>query len=184
MSQLVEQHQVEPSIAGHDPAQDPFVGGLGQLVDQPGGGHVAHAPPLFTGGQAQADQEVALAGATVAEQHHRLAGVDPGARLQRGQRGGLDGRCRGQVELTEALESWKARLGDAPLTASRLAILELGREHLGQVGAVAEPLAQRGLGQCCGLLAHGRQAQGAAGAGRGRRPRSTAPRPARSAARS
>ncbi|MGH2445135.1 MAG: hypothetical protein ACRDGD_03755, partial [Candidatus Limnocylindria bacterium] len=40
-----------------------------------------------------------------------------------------------------------------------LAIVEFGRQHLGQVATVREPVAQGGLGHGCGLLADGRQAQ-------------------------
>ena len=44
---------------------------------------------------------------------------------------------------------------DAAFTAARVAVVELGLEHLGEVGEMGEPVAQRGLGERGGLLAHG-----------------------------
>ena len=52
---------------------------------------------------------------------------------------------------------------DAALAAARVAVVELGLEQLGEVGEVAEAVAQRGLGEGAGLFAHGREAQRAAG---------------------
>ena len=51
------------------------------------------------------------------------------------------------------------RLADAALAAARVAVVELGLEHLGEVGEVTEPLAQRRLSELRGLLAHGREVQ-------------------------
>ena len=61
------------------------------------------------------------------------------------------------------LEAWEARLADAALAAALVAVVEFGLEHLGEVGEMAEPLAQRGLGERSGLLAHGREVQRPAG---------------------
>jgi hypothetical protein len=47
--------------------------------------------PLVAGGQAEPDEQVTLAGAPVAEQHDRFAGVEVGAGGQGGELGGLDG---------------------------------------------------------------------------------------------
>ena len=62
---------------------------------------------------------------------------------------------RRQVEVGEVLEPGEAGLVDAALTAARVAVVELGLEHLGEVGEMGEPVAQRGLGERGGLLAHG-----------------------------
>ena len=61
------------------------------------------------------------------------------------------------------LEAWEARLADAALAAALVAVVEFGLEHLGEVAEMAEPLAQRGLGERGGLLAHGREVQLPAG---------------------
>ena len=88
---------------------------------------------------------------------------DPLAALERGEHGRVDGRRRRQVEVGEVLEAWEARLADAALAAALVAVVEFGLEHLGEVAEMAEPLAQRGLGERGGLLAHGREVQLPAG---------------------
>ena len=55
--------------------------GFGELVHELGGGGVADPAALLAGGHAQADEQVCLAGARVAERDNRLAGVDPRAGL-------------------------------------------------------------------------------------------------------
>ena len=52
---------------------------------------------------------------------------------------------------------------DVALAAASLAVVELGAEQLGPVGAVGEPVAQRHLSEQSGPLAHGWEAQRAAG---------------------
>ena len=76
-----------------------------------------------------------------------------------------------EVEVGEVLEPREARLVDAALAAARVAVVELGLEQLGEVGEVAEAVAQRGLGERAGLLAHGREAQRPAGRFDGQRRR-------------
>ena len=103
-----------------------------------------------------------LAGAAVAEQHHGLAPLHPLAALERGEQRRVDRRRRRQVEVRQVLEPGEARLGGAALAAARLAVLELGREQLADVGEVAQAVAQRRLGEGTRLLAHGGKAQRAA----------------------
>ena len=54
-----------------------------------------------------------LAGAGVAEQHDRFAGVDPGAGGERGELGGADRWGRRRVEVGEPLDAGEAGFGDA-----------------------------------------------------------------------
>ena len=54
IAELVDQQQVESSVAADDLGQDPVIGGFGQLVDQLGAGDVADPPAGFAGGHAQA----------------------------------------------------------------------------------------------------------------------------------
>ena len=88
VAQFVEQQQVQPAVAADDAGQLPVVGGFDEFVDQLRGGDVADPAALFAGGQAEPDEQVGLAGAAVAEQHDRFAGVDVGAGGQRGELGG------------------------------------------------------------------------------------------------
>ena len=119
--------------------------------------------PALTGGHAEADQQVRLAGPAVAEQHDGLPPFDPLAAFERCDQRRVDGRRRRQVEVGEVLEPGEGRLVDAALAAARLTVVELGLEQFGEVGEVGEAVAQRGLGEGAGLLAHGREAQRAAG---------------------
>ena len=104
-----------------------------------------------------------LARTTVAEQHDGLAPFDPLAALEGGEHGRVDGGGRLEVEVGEVLEPGEARLVDAALAAAGVAVLEFGAEQFGEVGEVAEAVAQCGLGERAGLLAHGWEAQLAAG---------------------
>jgi len=67
------------AVAGDASGQLSVVGGLDELVDQLQGQGVADLVAGFGGGGAQADEQVALAGAGFTDQAQRLAGGDPGA---------------------------------------------------------------------------------------------------------
>ena len=66
-------------------------------------------------------------------------------------------------EVGEVLEAREAGLADASFAAPGVAVFEFGAQQFGQIGAVAEPVAQGRIGQRVGLLADGRQVQGAGG---------------------
>lgn len=72
VAEFVQQQEIETAVAADDAGQDAFVGGLDEFVDQLGGGDVADAPSLFTGGQPKADQQVRLA--PVPESRSRTTG--------------------------------------------------------------------------------------------------------------
>ena len=92
-----------------------------------------------------------------------VARGDPLAALERGEHGRVDRGRRREVEVGEVLEPGEARLVDAAFTAARIAVVEFGLEHLGEVGEMGEPVAQRSLGERAGLLTHGGEVQRAAG---------------------
>ena len=107
---------------------DPADGVVGQRpvegLDELGGGEVADPVPGVDGGDAEGDQDVALAGAGRADQADVLGGPDP---LERGQvvEGGRRDRGGGDVELVEA--SWRpgtpaGRIRVRALDSSRAAI--------------------------------------------------------------
>lgn len=74
---------LETAVAGDETRQTTLVGRLRQLIDQLGGGHVAHRVPAFARRGAEADQEMALARPRVAEQDDRLSLVEaPSVRLR------------------------------------------------------------------------------------------------------
>jgi hypothetical protein len=150
--------QVDPAVTGDEAAEPALVGRFGQFVDQLGAGGVTDRAALVTRRHAQADQEVGLAGARVAEQAHRFALVEVVALGQGGDGGRRHGRRR-EVEVAEALGAREAGFFEAPLPASFGPVVDLGGEDLGQVAQVARPGARGHLGQSGRLLAHGREVQ-------------------------
>ena len=105
----------------------------------------------------------------VAEQHDRFAGVEVGARRERGDGGGVDGGGDGEVEVGEAFGAREAGFGDAALPPSFGSFVDLGGEDLGQEREVALLAALRDLGEPCRVGAHDGEAQLACGgADRGR----------------
>ncbi|VBA47311.1 hypothetical protein LAUMK13_05789 [Mycobacterium innocens] len=133
----------------------PVVGGLDELVDELGGGHVADPAALFAGGQAQSEEQVGLAGPGVAEQHQGLPGVDPGAAGQSGQLGGGDRwRCVG-VELGESFEARELRFADAPGAAPVAAVVDFGGEDFGQETQMGLAFPHGDLGESGGFVADG-----------------------------
>jgi hypothetical protein len=118
---------------------------------------------LFGRGGAQCDEQVGLAGAGVAEQNQRLAGVDPGAAGQVGQ-----GRRRqvgqpGGVEVGESFGARELGLVDPADPAAGVAFIAFGGEHLGQKCLVGQALFGRGFGDADGLVADRGQGKGSAG---------------------
>ena len=83
VAELVQAEQVDPPVAGDHLGEHPVVGGLGELVDQGGGGDVADPVALLGRRGAQPDQQVRLPGPGVADQAQRLPGGDPAAAGQR-----------------------------------------------------------------------------------------------------
>ena len=67
------------------------------------------------------------------------------------------------VEIVEAFVAWETGLGGAPLAAALGAVVGLGREHFGQIGAVGEVGLFGLVGQRAALGTHGRQVQRPAG---------------------
>src|SRR5207247_6819297 len=111
-----------------------FVGGVGELVDERRAGGVADSASLLAGGKAEPDEQVALAGAGVAEQHDGFAGVEVGAGRERGDGRRVDRRGGGQVEVGQAFGAWEPRFGDATLGSSFSAFGDFGGGGLGKGG--------------------------------------------------
>jgi hypothetical protein len=141
----------------------PFVGGLDQFVHQLRGGDVADPAALFARGQAEGDEEVAFAGAGIAQQDDGLAGVHVGAGGQRGEGRGLDGGHRVDVELTQTFEPGELGFGDAAGASAFGPVVDLSSEDLRQEGEMGLSLAHGHLGQPGGSGADGRQVQFAGG---------------------
>src|SRR5206468_5657442 len=121
------------------------------LVDQGGGGDVADPAALLAGGQAQADQQVGLAGAAVAEQHDRVAFVQVGTRGQVRELAGCDGGNGVGIEVGEAFEAGEAGFGDAAGAAPGGAVIPLGGEDFGEGGQGGGGFPGGGLGGAGGL---------------------------------
>src|SRR5262249_14852112 len=154
---LVQEQEVQAAVAADDAGQRPLVGGFDELVDQGGGGDVADPAALLAGGQAQADQQVGLAGAGVAEQHDRLALVQVGAGGQAGEDGRGDGRVGVGAEVGQPFDAREAGFGDAAGAAAGGAVIQLGGEDFGEVGQVGGVFPGGDLGEAGGLVADGGQ---------------------------
>ena len=102
--------------------QPPFVPGLHQLVHQACGGGEAHGHPALTGGQAQTEGHMGLAGAAVSDGDDILAALDI---LTAGQfqHQGLVHRGDGwEIEGVQALHCRESRRPDAPLHHALVAV--------------------------------------------------------------
>src|SRR6185369_9555376 len=99
----------------------------------------------------------------VAEQHHRFAFVQVGARGQAGELAGGDGGDGVGVEVGQPLEAGEAGFGDAAGAAPGGTVVELGGQDLGEVGQVGGVFPGGDLGQAGGLVADGGQGQLAGG---------------------
>ena len=146
VAELIEAEQVDPPVAGDHLGEHAVVGGLGELVDQGGGGDVADPVALLGRRGAQPDQQVRLPRAGVADQAQRLPGGDPlAAGQRRDQRRGNVG-VRGEVEVLQPLRPGEPGLADEPGPAPRLPVIALQRQQLGEEPLVAGLLAQRDPG--------------------------------------
>ena len=120
-------------------------GGLGQLVHQVRRGRVADAATGLRDRGAQPDQQVGLAGAGIADQAERVAGLDPGGLGEGADDLGRDVGVLREVEVLGALVAREARLFDPAELAPLVAVLALALQKLGQEVCAGRVLAQ-GLG--------------------------------------
>ncbi|MEQ4210132.1 hypothetical protein [Actinopolymorpha sp. B9G3] len=132
VAEFIEQEQVEAAVAANDSRKLTFVDGFDEFVDQLSGSCVADSAALLTGGQAERDEQMGLAGAGIAKQDHGLAGVDVGAGGQGGQLRGGDGRDGVEVELGKAFDARELRFADSPGASSFGTFVDLGCEYFGE----------------------------------------------------
>jgi hypothetical protein len=105
---------------------------------------------------------VAFAGAGVAQQDDRGAGVDERAVVERSDGDGWDAGGGG-VELVQPLGSWELGLEQAAGLAAGGALVDLGGQHLGQECPVGQALAGGVVGDAGVLGGDGGQVQLTAG---------------------
>ena len=117
------------------------VGGLDEFVDQVRGGGVADPVAGLGDGGADADEQVRLAGAGVADEAQRLPGSDPGAVGEGVDERGVDERVGVEVEVLEAFGAGEAGLADQAGLAAFLAFVALGGEQVDEEAFVAGLLA-------------------------------------------
>ena len=139
-------------------AQQPLlVAGLDQLVDQGGGGGEADREALLAGGQPQAEGNVGLAGAAVADRDDVLAAGDV-LRAGKLQHQRLVERRQGQeVEAVEAFDRRELRLLDPPLDHPPLALDQLQFGKAQQVADMVDALGGALPGELVVLAQEGRQ---------------------------
>jgi hypothetical protein len=129
VAELVEAQQVEAAVAGDEPREAPLVGGFDELVDELGGGGVTDPTSFFAGGDAEPDEEVALAGAGVAEEDDGFAGVEVAAAGEGGDRGrimeGAAARSKSVRRFTRGnraslMRRWRRRSPRSSTSAERI----------------------------------------------------------------
>ena len=113
VSELVEAEQIQASVAGHEARQAPLSAASTSSLTSCGG-DVADPAAAFAGRQPQPYERVGLAGAGVAEQHDRLAGVHVVPAGELSQDGGRDGGHGINVEVRQTFQSRELGAVDAP----------------------------------------------------------------------
>jgi hypothetical protein len=106
---------------------------------------------------------VALAGAAVAQQHDRGAGVDERAGGQGGDGGRRDPGCHRGVEILQPLHPGEVGLQQPSGLAALGAFVDLGSQHLGQEATVGEAFAGGVVGDAGRFGGDGGQVELAAG---------------------
>jgi hypothetical protein len=96
-AQLIDAEHIHATAAG-DGARL-VIGGLDELVHQPGRESVLAPEPLLGGRGAEPDQEVALAGAGIADQPEGLTAANPVAGGEGADGGGVDAEVGVEVEV-------------------------------------------------------------------------------------
>ena len=118
---------------------------------------------MFAGGQSEPDEQVGLAGAGVAEQHDRFAGVDPGAGGEVAEGGRGDAGHGVEVEVGQPFDAGELGFGDAAGAAAVGAVVDFGGEDFGEEREVGLPFPGGDLGEPGGFVADGGQVQFAGG---------------------
>ena len=164
VAEFVEAEQVDAAVAGDGAGELAFVGGFDEFVDELGGEDVADPVAGLGGGGPEPDEQVALAGAAVADQAQRLAFGDPAAAGQGVDRRRVDRGVGGEVEVGQRLGSGEAGFVDAAGGAALLAVVALGEQQLGQERPVGQLLAAGGVGDLAVAVPQRRQPQQPGGA--------------------
>jgi hypothetical protein len=113
--------------------------GFGEFVRQLGASDVTDPPSVLGGGEAGADEEMAFAGAGVAEQHDGFVVVDERAVAEHRDHGRCDVRVRVEIELVEGLHPWESGFVDAAGAASFVADVELDLECFSEERGMRHP---------------------------------------------
>ena len=134
VSELVKDHQLGAGVAADDPGEFAAAVGFLQLVGEAGEGGEADAAALLAGADREAGGEHRLAGAALADEHDRLAVVDPGALGQGGDRGLGHLGVIVEAEVLEPFDDREPGVDQPALFAAFGALGDLGLKQRGEVG--------------------------------------------------
>src|SRR6516162_323807 len=134
--------------------------GLMEFVDQGRGGGEADREALLAGGQSEAERNVSLAGAAVAERDDILAARNVLGACQLQYQGLVERRDDGEVEAVETLHRGEPCFLYAALDSAALAVDDLEFGQTQQVACVIDAFGGALPGQLVILTQEGRQLEG------------------------
>ena len=169
VAKLVDDEEIDTAVAGDGAGELHLVGGFDELVHEPRRERVFDSEPFLRGGGAEPDQEMAFAGAGVADEAERVAAADPLSLREGVDRGGGEVGVGVVVDVVEELRSREACCGDAADGGATVPVVDFCEEELSEESDVGQLFLLRGRDRVGEYCTHGRQAQPAQSAvGRGR----------------
>lgn len=149
---FVTHEQIDPPITGDGASEVLFISCLNEFVHESGGEGVFDSEALLGRSCSQADQEVALARAGVADQARSLAAADPVAGRESVYGRGVDVRVgvevEVEVEVTEPLVPRESGCLDASDGGAAVAVIALRQQQLCEEPLIGQLLLLR---SCCRL---------------------------------
>ena len=113
-TQLVDDEELEVGELLLEPQELSVIARFHELVDQGGGGGKADRQALLAGGEAEAERNVTLAGAGIAQSDHILPTLDVLASCQLEDQRLVERGDRFEVKAVQALDGRELRLPDPP----------------------------------------------------------------------
>ena len=153
---FVTHEQIDPPITGDGASEVLFISCLNEFVHESGGEGVFDSEALLGRSCSQADEEVALARAGVADQAKWLAAADPVAGRESVYGRGVDVRVgvevEVEVEVTEPLVPREPGCLDASDGGAAVAVIALRQQQLCEEPLIGQLLLLR---SCCRLVDDG-----------------------------
>ena len=147
VAEFVNHEQIDPPITGDGASEVLFISCLNEFVHESGGEGVFDSEALLGRSCSQADEEVALARAGVADQAKWLAAADPVAGRESVYGRGVDVRVGVEVEVTEPLVPREPGCLDASDRGAAVAVIALRQQQLCEEPLIGQLLLLRSGGR-------------------------------------